>query len=319
MYSSPLSKYPLVTVHTLIYNTDPNFVIEAIKSVRNNRYPNIQHIIIDDYSSNPIPKQIVKKWIEEENYECEFYEHEKNYGICNSLNHVLEIARGKYLLGCSDDILFENFILSSVEKLERNNLDVLYSQVLYTTPNESYVFPAEIHIDEFLNCSDKADFLLVKNILPAISAVYKTEILKSVGGYDNNLKYEDLDMNIRLMRKNVKFSFEKEVYSQYFKRSTGYSLSEGFLIARFEVLKKYNNLRSYELAYRSHLKLCFNDGIDILRSDNIFVLQSHPLFFIRVLTHLIAKNILRIKIIQRVFLEIIKKENRYSLKKIAKP
>ena len=39
---------PLVTVFTLIYNTNPKYVIEAIESVRANNYSNLQHIIIDD-------------------------------------------------------------------------------------------------------------------------------------------------------------------------------------------------------------------------------------------------------------------------------
>jgi glycosyltransferase involved in cell wall biosynthesis len=73
--------YPLVTVVTLIYNTNPKFVIEAIESVRANNYSNIQHIIIDDCSPDPEPKEVVKNWIQENNYSCEFYEHDENYGI----------------------------------------------------------------------------------------------------------------------------------------------------------------------------------------------------------------------------------------------
>lgn len=113
-------EYPLVTVFTLIYNTNPRYVIEAIESVRANNYPNLQHIIIDDCSPNPEPKRAVKQWIKDNNYLCEFYEHETNYGICKTLNHVLELTKGKYLFGCSDDLISSTKILSDVEILEKS-------------------------------------------------------------------------------------------------------------------------------------------------------------------------------------------------------
>ena len=117
--------YPLVTVFTLIYNTNPKFVIEAIESVRANNYPNLQHIIIDDCSSDQLPKEKVKNWILENNYPCEFYEHEINYGVCKTLNHVLELAKGKYIFGCSDDVILNNKIITEVNIL--NNLDEKYA------------------------------------------------------------------------------------------------------------------------------------------------------------------------------------------------
>lgn len=110
---------PLVTVFTLIYNTNPKYVIEAIESVRANDYSNLQHIIIDDCSPDVAPKQEVKKWIQENNYTCEFYEHDINYGLCKTLNHVLELAKGKYLCACSDDILSPEAIKVGVELLEK--------------------------------------------------------------------------------------------------------------------------------------------------------------------------------------------------------
>ncbi|MFN5849008.1 MAG: glycosyltransferase family 2 protein, partial [Chitinophagales bacterium] len=115
--------YPLVTVFTLIYNTDPRYVIEAIESIRANNYPNLQHIIIDDCSPDIKPKQVVKSWIRENNYSCEFYEHKVNYGLCKTLNHVLELAKGEYLFGCSDDLITENRIRQDVETFLELNGD----------------------------------------------------------------------------------------------------------------------------------------------------------------------------------------------------
>src|SRR6188474_3378131 len=95
---------PLVTVFSLVYNTG-KYVIEAIESVKANNYPNIQHIIIDDCSYDGVSTELVSDWIKENNYNCTFIKHEKNQGICRTLNEILRLAKGKYIFGVSDDLI----------------------------------------------------------------------------------------------------------------------------------------------------------------------------------------------------------------------
>lgn len=198
--------FPLVTVFTLIYNTNPKYVIEAIESVRSNNYPNIQHIIIDDCSPDPQPKNIVKKWIIDNNYPCEFYEHEVNYGVCKTLNHVLELAKGKYIFGCSDDLIVRDKIETEVTLLESLGSEYVatYSDALLIDANGLPLYG--LFIQKYCHFTslpdhDLYEVLLKGNILPAMAMMWRTDYIKEVGGYDESLPVEDYDLNLRLARK----------------------------------------------------------------------------------------------------------------------
>lgn len=197
---------PLVTVFTLIYNTNPRFVIEAIESIRANNYPNIQHIIIDDCSPNPEPKRVVKEWIDREKYLCEFYEHEMNYGVCKTLNHVLELAKGIYIFGCSDDIILPNKIFTEIQVLE--NLDstfaATYSDATLIDEKSDKLYGLFIQKHrEFTRLPEGYiyEILLEGNFLPVMSMMWKTQVIRDVGGYDERLKYEDFDLHLRVTKK----------------------------------------------------------------------------------------------------------------------
>ncbi len=200
------NNYPLVTVFTLIYNTNPKYVIEAIESVRANNYPMIQHIIIDDCSPNTEPKNVVKEWVEKEKYSCEFYEHTENYGLCKTLNHVLELAKGKYICGCSDDVFMPNKIKIDIELLEMLPLDysAIYSDAYLIDENSELLYGWFIQKFRQFNYLPEGyifNHLIEGNFIPAMSLIWRTEALLNIGGFDENIDYEDYDMNLRLFKK----------------------------------------------------------------------------------------------------------------------
>jgi GT2 family glycosyltransferase len=209
-------EYPLVTVFTLIYNTNPRYVIEAIESVRANSYPNLQHIIIDDCSPDPEPKRVVKQWVKDNDYLCEFYEHEVNYGVTKTLNHVLELAKGKYFFGCSDDILLKNRIYSDVQILE--NIDPSYAIIHSKTEiidKESRLVQKLFTTKKMPADNDYFEQLLTGNFICAPSVTMVTNIIKKVGGYNESLLFEDYDMWLRLSKLGYKFKFLDQINTQY--------------------------------------------------------------------------------------------------------
>jgi glycosyltransferase involved in cell wall biosynthesis len=96
-------RLPLVTIFTLVYNTNPKYVMEAIDSIYAQTYKNIEHIIINDNPNDLISWPVIKNYIISNNLPSIIIEHEENYGICKTLNQILQISRGEYLFGCSDD------------------------------------------------------------------------------------------------------------------------------------------------------------------------------------------------------------------------
>lgn len=255
-------EYPVVTVFTLIYNTNPKFVIEAIESIKGNNYPNIQHIIIDDCSPNPEPKEIVKKWIKENKYPCEFYEHETNYGLCKTLNHVLELANGKYFFGCSDDIFMPNRIIGDVEMFESSDIkvDVLVSQCQYddkNNPENNIIHPYFIDFDNFF------EKLLNSNLISAPSVTLRTDTLRELGGYNEQFYIEDYEMWLRLALNNKKFMFRNEITTCYRVHENGMSVKKNELV-QFEAFRiKMHYSKFSEVGFRNnHLKIIIQNNLN---------------------------------------------------------
>ena len=263
-----MDEFPLVTVFTLIYNTNPRYVIEAIESVRANNYPNIQHIIIDDCSPNPVPKRIVKEWIEREKYPCEFYEHDVNYGVCKTLNHVLELTKGKYLLGCSDDILTSNRIWEDVQILDGkcNQYAIVFGMSQFVDSNAHLKY----HVIPELNDTPVDDNyfinLLEKNVISAPSVTFRTHCINSVGGFDENLPYEDYEMWLRLSHLGFKFASNPRINCFYRMHSESMTSNfNTFQVTEFTVKLKFSHLNL--------VKQKLKDELILLGSKNV-VLQN---------------------------------------------
>lgn len=265
-------QYPLVTVFTFIYNTNPNYIIEAIQSVKANNYPNIQHIVIDDCSPDPVPKETVKKWIAENNYECEFYENEVNLGICKNLNYMLTLAKGKYLLGASDDNLVADRIITDVNVFEK--LDENYALVFGLTQEmnskselQPNVFPNLIvqENDSYFN------LLLNGNCLAAPSVTYKTEILNKVGGFNEDLSFEDYEMALRLANLGYQFKNIPKIQSYY--RVHGESISNylNYDLENLKILSLFSQEKNVqEMMYSKIWRIAFDKNENFREAKSIY-------------------------------------------------
>lgn len=198
-------EWPLVTVFTLVYNTG-QYVVEALESVQANNYPNLQHIIIDDCSTDGKSVQQVQQWIDGHNYPCMFIKHEQNQGICKSLNEILRLAKGKYIFPVSDDLILPQKIKIQVEALEASSdkVALVYSDV-YLIDSQGSAYP-KTYLENFgysYESAPQGDCLkeiFVQNFIPANGVMIKLDCFKHVGYFDESLYYEDWDMNIRILR-----------------------------------------------------------------------------------------------------------------------
>lgn len=96
-------------------------VVEAIKSVQRQTYPHMQIIVVDDGSTDDTKKRVQ----EFENVEY-FYQENQRQGAAR--NYGLSKAKGDYIATLdSDDVWNENFLTNSIECLEKQNLDFVFS------------------------------------------------------------------------------------------------------------------------------------------------------------------------------------------------
>lgn len=223
-----MNTQPLVTIFSAIYNTNPEYTIRAIQSIQAQSYKNLEHIIVDDASPNPAPKEVVKDWIAKNHYQCTFIERAENFGICKTLNHALKIAKGKYICFCSDDILDSEMIQEQVSIAEKNNqIAVVFSRVEYFGSNVvNTLFPEE-EIVVKLNSNNGKDLfideLINKNFIPAIGCLINIEKVLQIGGYDESINIEDYDLWLRLLYSGYDIKFNPKVLAYYRVHSSGFS------------------------------------------------------------------------------------------------
>ncbi|MBE2255808.1 MAG: glycosyltransferase [Ignavibacteria bacterium] len=246
---------PLVTVFSLVYNTNPKFSIEAINSIYSQTYKNIEHIIINDSPDDNIHWPLIKKYIIENDLPSVILENKQNKGICSNLNHILKIANGKYILGCSDDIIKKDRVYNDVLMLESSseNTALVFSQVEYIDEHSKTlktIKPLNYNSD----VSDLLSYFFFKNHIPAPSVTMKTELVLKCGGFNTEFEIEDYELWLRLISKGFTFIFRNKVDTHY--RIHNLSLSR-----KFKEKLEFNTVRlliqfSTTVYHKTILKMC---------------------------------------------------------------
>lgn len=216
-------KYPLVTVIAACYNQE-KYLVETLDSIKNQTYPNLQLIFWDDCSKDN-SSQLIESWISENKVECSFLKHTTNKGICKSLNEAFALAKGKYLqIIAMDDILLPDKIEKHVELLENEDKDyaLVFSDAALIDSNGILYQNKFIALHKTYLSLESGNFyndLVDENFIPAMSVLLKTEAVRRVGVWDENLAYEDYDMWLRLA-KEYDFMYDNNTTVKYRLHST---------------------------------------------------------------------------------------------------
>lgn len=109
-------KEPLVTVFMPVYNSE-QYIKEAVESILNQTYKNLEIILVDDGSTDR-SIEIIKSYKDDR---IRLIQNEKNMGIPYTRNVGLKEAKGKYIaIMDSDDIATPKRIERQVDYLEKN-------------------------------------------------------------------------------------------------------------------------------------------------------------------------------------------------------
>jgi glycosyltransferase involved in cell wall biosynthesis len=219
---------PLVTTFTLVHYTNPSYVIEAIDSIYSQTYKNIEHIIVNDAPDDSECWPVIKKYIIDNKLPSIIIEHNKNKGICNTLNEILDLSKGVYIIGCSDDVLLPNRIIRDIELFKRldENYAVLYSIAQYIdhhSQKKAMFFPS---YGFYENTDDIFAKLLKYNPICAAAATIKVSCLKQIGGYDTRFTFEDYPLWFKLLENKFKIQFSPEITTLYRRHNESFSISK---------------------------------------------------------------------------------------------
>jgi len=183
-----------------------NYVIEALDSVKNQTYENIEILINDDFSEDN-SKQIINEWIKTKSItKVQF--NKENIGNTKSFNNMLNYVKGDFVIDfATDDILQPNAIEIHIENFYKNNFEkgVSFGNVENIDENGSHL---SYHYDVDFNLK-VIELPIPKEVyikmlsgfyVNACSMMVSKNIFDEFKGYDEDLWYEDLDFILRVSR-----------------------------------------------------------------------------------------------------------------------
>ncbi|GHX42264.1 Glycosyltransferase [Vibrio cholerae] len=202
---------PLVTIAVPSYQHE-KFIQDSILSIINQDYFNIELIIIDDGSSDSSVNKI-EELIEtcEKRFVRFEFRHRPNRGLCATLNEALEWARGDFFSPiASDDVLKEKKISFLVGMHQEVEAAVIFGSAEVIDENNKIKKEIINQKEHFFN-----DLIQFKNMPLAPGSLMRTNKIRSVGGFDESIKLEDLYMWLKLAQANEKLISYPEIVVSY--------------------------------------------------------------------------------------------------------
>lgn len=172
----------------------------AIRSVAKSSYPIFELIVVDDGSKTKYSKFIIESLKKEIKFSL-LYKRKKNGGPSSARNVGINIARGDWIAFLdADDLMITSSIESKFQHLEqcKNSKKIagIYGSFIWSTTK--LVQPFNENIEPI-----SRDHIGVMGKVPggAPSYIFKKNALKSIGGFDEKLIYnEDFDLLLRLIK-----------------------------------------------------------------------------------------------------------------------
>ena len=194
------------------------YIKEQIDSILNQTYPNIQLFISDDASTDKT-REILKQY--EQNDKVKIFYQEKNLGYIRNFEFLLEkVESDLYMLSDQDDVWKKEKIEKSVEKLENENLDLVFGDLEVVDENLNTIYDS---FDKYMKltrkiekCLDSYKLQYLYNCVTGCTVLSKKQLLDKILPLPKNSKYMVHDYWIGLMvALNGKVGYLKETYIRY--------------------------------------------------------------------------------------------------------
>jgi cellulose synthase/poly-beta-1,6-N-acetylglucosamine synthase-like glycosyltransferase len=210
-------KSPLVSVLIPAYNEEKT-IIKTLKSVYNLDYPRekLEVIVIDDGSKDNT-NEIVKKYIKNKpNFKLISH---KNKGKAASMNKAIKFAKGEFFACLDADSFVDPHTLKKMLTLyykenDENIAIITPAMKVYKPKNilQKIQWLEYIIIILIARITSHLDSLYVA---PGPFSVYRTKIIRKLGGFDEKSITEDQEIAYRVQKENyrIKHCFDGYVYT----------------------------------------------------------------------------------------------------------
>jgi glycosyltransferase len=191
-----------VSIITVVRN-NKRFIAQAIESVLNQDYPDIEYIVIDGESTDGT-SELIEKYSDH----LGLYIREKDDGIYNAMNKGLRVATGDVVAYVhSDDFMRKASVIDSVVKIFDVNpsLNGIYGDLEYVDRNAP-------NKRSRLWISSQGNLDMLRNgwMLPHPTLYLKKTAYDSLGGYREDFKIAaDYDLIIRAFQASLRIEYQE--------------------------------------------------------------------------------------------------------------
>ena len=237
MSEKELSEGPLVTVLIPSYN-HKQYVADSVNSVLKQTWKQVELIVIDDGSTDG-SMELLSVLSSQYGFK---YIAQKNKGLTATLNSVLDSANGKYFcMLSSDDMAMPDKLEKQVAFMEgRPDVGLCGGSAINIGADGEPLLKQKVLPYGELDFDDV--YMGQKKGPTAPSMMARTEALKSVGGYDPDIRLEDMDMWLKLTDGGWKIICLEDVFAYYRVHDTNtYKNLEFMLDAQLRSWGKYSD------------------------------------------------------------------------------
>lgn len=249
---------PLVSVVIPSYN-HKKYIKQAVLSVINQTYKNIELIVIDDGSEDG-SKEILTALSQTHHFQ---FISRSNKGLIHTLNEALEFASGEYftMLG-SDDYFKENKIEVQIEFFQMHRDIVLcYSNLIFIDADGRILKKGKT---KHFKSGHVFKDLIYKNFIPLPTVMLKTSVVKAAGGFDDRFFLEDYPLWLKIA-KHHPIGYIKDCLTYY--RLHAHNVSANLIRMIHEVEKILYDWKDEPEFSKSMNKLHYRWFCDLSKTD----------------------------------------------------
>lgn len=198
---------PLVSVLIPAFNVE-DYIEEAVESITNQTYKNLEIIIVDDFSTDSTYHKISQ--LKSKDNRIKIFRNSENFKISKTLNFAFSVCTGKYIVRMDgDDISEKNRIEKKIIYLEKNKqIDLVGCSV-----NSINSSGKQIGSRKFSSSQKNLDKNL-RFITPVLHIwAARRHVYESINGYREELNgAEDYDFLLRMKSSGFIYSNLEDYY-----------------------------------------------------------------------------------------------------------
>ena len=246
---------PLVSILCLSMNHEA-FVKQSFESIVGQTYKNIEILYVDNNSTDAT-YEIADAIFKNSGRPYKGFKREENHNIPQNLNFLIKKAAGKYISVQSGDDWweFDNIEKKVIFYEQNQQFGLIYGNgYYYYEETGKTILPSNAHLFKQGFIFDE---VLVGGIYFPVGYIMRSDVFDTVGYYDENIKIDDWDMWLRILKHfPIGYFPEPLVYYRRHENTFCKNIESNFLEA-LKTVEKYKGQKYYgqakEMCTRSYV------------------------------------------------------------------